>query len=52
MIDGAEHKPNRPENRNPTVEEIQAADRATGGKVPLVELIKALIAANEARVNS
>lgn len=51
MIDGAGQKPNQPENKRPTIEEIQAADRATEGKVPLVELIKALIAANEARIN-
>lgn len=48
----SQHKPNRPENRSPTIDEIQAADRATGGKVPVIELIKALIAANEARANS
>lgn len=43
----SQHNPNIPENRSPTFEEIQAADRATGGKVPVIELIKALIAATQ-----
>lgn len=32
-----------------TPEEIEVADRATGGKIPLIELLKALIAAEEER---
>ena len=33
----------------PTLAQVQAADKATGGKVPLILLILAIIAANEAR---
>jgi hypothetical protein len=32
-----------------TNEQIEAADRATGGNIPLIELIKSLIAAEEER---
>lgn len=33
----------------PTLAQIQAADRATDGKVPFILLMQAIIAANEAR---
>lgn len=33
----------------PTLEQVQAADKATGGKVPFILLIQAITAANEAR---